>query len=604
MGWRDTQAKVESGALNFRRSARSNSDYFFDAATSSFSDAFRTRKAEEAEADRYKRNRKDQLEDYDRTLADQIAKEKRDIARENEKIRLKKVEDGLKNTAAEEKIVSKRRKLATKLLTENNMDTTNPNFMSFAMDHLSAYGDSFDDAKTNFAELSKRMTIVGPAQGPTVTGETLDVTVDDQMKDLEDATADRIAFDAKPVSDGVVISKYLENLNSVNEIIGRQTMVRTDATLTTDEKATIQAELNQTMNEMINQKEKAAEREQGPLMYMPINDQGMAIPGRSVIGRRVKDGIKTEDGSIVKGSYRYVNEGFIKDFVKFNNDTIEDLSDYQASAANLTRDLIDLKGIVLQNPAVTNRFAVAATDIASFLREGASTFTAFLDEGKSYSYEEALTSLEKADLVPERKIAETLKLRIAYGLARLEGSSGMSLSDKELSAQLDSVLASGDPKKALSLIDAQIRGLTKRSETTRSTKVDNFLGVGADVKNMYPNAKWNMPMQDYIRGELDENQIVELDRSLDADTVYDLSQIPTSTVDISKGEGLSQLEDWANGKTKIEGIYSLQIYKEVISENPKNAKGMLRAALQDFNNAGIPITIENLAILLEVNIDE
>jgi hypothetical protein len=196
MGWRDTQAKVESGALNFRRSARSNSDYFFDAASSSFSDAFRTRKAEEAEADRYKRNRKDQLEDYDRTLADQMAKEKREIARENEKIRLKKFEEGLTKTAEQEEIVKKRRKLATKLLTENNMDTTNPNFMGFAMDHLSAYGDSFDDAKTNFAELSKRMTILRPAEGPTVSGETLDVTVDDQMAAIKDATADRIAFDA------------------------------------------------------------------------------------------------------------------------------------------------------------------------------------------------------------------------------------------------------------------------------------------------------------------------------------------------------------------------------------------------------------------------
>ena len=195
MGWRDTQAKVESGALNFRRSARSNSDYFFDAATSSFSDAFRTRKAEEAEADRYKRNRKDQLEDYDRTLADQMAKEKRDIARENEKIRLKKLEDGLKNTAAEENIVKKRRKLATKLLNENGRDATNPNFMNFAMEHLSAYGDNFEDASTKFTDLNKRILEVGPAQGPTLSGEPLD-SISAQMEDLEDATADRIAFDA------------------------------------------------------------------------------------------------------------------------------------------------------------------------------------------------------------------------------------------------------------------------------------------------------------------------------------------------------------------------------------------------------------------------
>ena len=195
MGWRDTQAKVESGALNFRRSARSNSDYFFDAATSSFSDAFRTRKAEEAEADRYKRNRKDQLEDYDRTLADQIDKEKREIARENEKIRLKKLEDGLKDTAAQEEIVKKRRKLATKILTENGRDATNPNFMNFAMEHLSAYGDNFEDASTKFTDLNKRILEVGPAQGPTLSGEPLD-SISAQMTALEDPNTDRFAFDA------------------------------------------------------------------------------------------------------------------------------------------------------------------------------------------------------------------------------------------------------------------------------------------------------------------------------------------------------------------------------------------------------------------------
>jgi hypothetical protein len=429
----------------------------------------------------------------------------------------------------------------------------------------------------------------------------------------EESPYPRFEIDAKPASDGKKVNEYLKDLNSVNEIVGRQTMVRNDTKLTETERTTIQAELTRTMNEMIAQKEQEAERKQGLLMYMPIDEQGRAIPSRAVMGKRVKDEkgnatdqVTIEDGSVVQGNYKFVSQDFVSDFVKFNNDTVEELSDYQSSAANLARDLLDLKGIVLENPAVTNRFAVAATDVTSFLREGASAFTAFMQPEKSYSYEQALTALEAANLTPQRKEAETLKLRIAYGLARLEGSSGMSLSDKELSAQLESVLASGDPEKALSLIDAQLRGLLERSETIRSTKVDNFLGVGLSSDNTFPNAKWNMPMQDYVRGELGEDRIEELERSLNPDTEYDLSGLtPKDTKNNGEGDmDLSQLEGWMNGDSKIDGIYSLQIYKSVIADNPKNAMGMLNAALKDFQNSGIQISKQDLATILGVTIDE
>ena len=818
MGWRDTQAKIESGELDYRRPARSNSDYFFEAATSSFSDAFRARKAEQAADKRYARDRADKLADEERTDA-------RALARENESARKRRLEAALAEAKQEEKVIRERRTKAKKLLQQNGRDDTNPNFMQFAMDHLQAYGDSYSDAEDKFTELNKRITEVGPMQGPLLRRSDVDLDVsfdstrdaaakrdgmDDDTKaafegnlqDLSDKDAltrdgykdemnrqmdailgpkgdpatvsgvrdalrsgesggdteavdfnkedgkdhvglyqfgqarlddynnanntshtvadlkamseeeqEKIAdwhfadietfiddngldkfvgqtvggvnitrsgliamahlggnggmkkfletdgeynpddssstvkgnslaqyaekfgtseatttrsgglgegelpeespypkfeIDAKPASDGKKVNEYLKDLNSVNEIVGRQTMVRNDTKLTETERTTIQAELTRTMNEMIAQKEQEAERKQGLLMYMPIDEEGRAIPSRAVMGKRVEGGIKTEDGSVVEGNYKFVAQDFVSDFVKFNNDTVEELSDYQSSAANLARDLLDLKGIVLKNPAVTNRFAVAATDVTSFLREGASAFTAFMEPEKSYSYEQALTALEAANLTPQRKEAETLKLRIAYGLARLEGSSGMSLSDKELSAQLESVLASGDPEKALSLIDAQLRGLIERSETIRSTKVDNFLGVGMGSDDTFPNAKWNMPMQDYVRGELGEDRIEELERSLNPDTEYDLSGLSNQTPPPNEGDNLAlpDLEDWMNGNSEIEGLPALQVYKDVLAERPDLARGILDSTHSDFIAAGIQISKQDLATILGVTIDE
>jgi len=762
MGWRDVQAKVASGELDYRRPGKSGFDFFAEGFANSFSETMRATRAEEAEERRYARNR-----------ADKLADEERLAAVEAEKDRKRKLEERLKEAAEQEKKDAARQRNARKLLQENGRDPNNPNFLGFAMDHLEAYGDSFADANSAFAELNKRITEVGPVQGPLLTreregydqatpeeqaqmdnilgvGDTSGVRealranesggrtdvvdfnkedgkdhvglyqfgqgrLDDynkangtsitteQLKEMSAEEQEKIAdwhfddidayidsnnlekyvgqtiggvtitrssmiamahlggksgmkqfletdgkydpsdgatklsdyardfaaedpttspaggvgeateeqmsaaFEIAPptVNTGAKKSEYLKDLNSVNEIIGRKTMVANDPKLSALEKADIEDELNRTMNEMLEQKEKEAQRNTDPMLFIPLDENGLAIPGRAVYGRRVDGGIEQEDGTVVEGNYKFVTQEFAKDFVKFNNDNVEQIADYQASAANLARDLVDLKGIVLANPAITNRFAIAATDITSFLREGASTFSAFMSPDKQYSYDQALTALEASNLAPERKKSEMLKLRIAYGLARLEGSSGMSLSDKELNAQLETVLSSGDPKKALDLIDTQLRSLIERAETTRSTKVDGFLGIGADANSLFPNAKWNMPMEDYVRGELGEERIAEFERSLDPSTEYDLSGTTVVEDPEEKDElDIPQLEDWMNGKAEIKGLKSLGIYQSVIKANPNLAEGMLNSAFEDFKTAGIDISKQELASILGVTIDE
>lgn len=762
MGWRDVQAKIDSGELDYRRPAKSGFDMFAEGFAGSFSESMRAARAERSEQSRYDRNRRDKLADEERLAA-----------KEAEKDRKARLEQALADAKEQERIEKDRLAKAKKLLKENGRDNTNPNFIQYAVDHVKTYNDNFTDANTAFVELNKRITEVGPVQGPLLTreregydqatpeeqaqmdsilgtGDTSGVRealranesggrtdvvdfnkedgkdhvglyqfgqgrLDDynkangtsitteQLKEMSAEEQERIAdwhfddidayidsnnlekyvgqtiggvtitrssmiamahlggksgmkqfletdgkydpsdgatklsdyardfaaedpttspaggvgeateeqmsaaFEIAPptVNTGAKKSEYLKDLNSVNEIIGRKTMVANDPKLSAREKSDIEDELNRTMSEMLDQKEKEAQRNTDPMLFMPLDENGLAIPGRAVYGRRVDGGIEQEDGSVVQGNYKFVTEQFAKDFVKFNNDNVEQLADYQASAANLARDLVDLKGIVLANPAITNRFAIAATDITSFLREATSTFSAFMSPDEQYSYDQALTALDAADLAPERKKSEMLKLRIAYGLARLEGSSGMSLSDKELNAQLETVLSSGDPKKALDLIDTQLRSLIERAETTRSTKVDGFLGIGADANSLFPNATWNMPMEDYVRGELGEERIAEFERSLDPATEYDLSGSTVVEDPEETGElDIPQLEDWMNGKAEIEGLKSLGIYQSVIKANPNLAEGMLNGAFEDFKTAGIDISKQELAIILGVTIDE
>lgn len=195
MGWRDTQAKVESGALDFRRPARSSSDYFFEAASSSFSDAFRAKQAEKAEDKRYARNRADKLEDEERAA-------NRAKAQANEQRRQQRLQKALDAAAAEEKTVKERRSKAAKLLRENGRDATNPNFMQFAMEHLQAYGDSYSDAEEKFTELNKRITEVGPMQGPLLRRSDVDLDVSFDSTRNAAANRDSMGDDTKAAFEG------------------------------------------------------------------------------------------------------------------------------------------------------------------------------------------------------------------------------------------------------------------------------------------------------------------------------------------------------------------------------------------------------------------
>lgn len=160
MGWRDVQAKVASGELDYRRPGKSGFDMFAEGFANSFSETMRATRADEAEQRRYDRNR-----------ADKLADEERAAAIEAEKERKRKLEERLKEAAEQEKKDAARQRNARKLLQENGRDPNNPNFLGFAMDHLEAYGDNFADANSAFSELNKRITEVGPVQGPLLTRE-------------------------------------------------------------------------------------------------------------------------------------------------------------------------------------------------------------------------------------------------------------------------------------------------------------------------------------------------------------------------------------------------------------------------------------------------
>ena len=197
MGWRDVQAKINSGELDYRRPGKSAFDYFSESFAGSFSDAMRTRRAEEAEQTRYERNRRDKLEDEERLRA-----------REAEQLRKQKQEAAFEQAKQKEKEESERLSKARKLLQENGRDTNNPNFVQFAVDHIKAYGDDYAAANDAFFELNKRITEIGPMQGPLLSRD--DINLDTAFNATRDAALNKNNMDdeTREAFDGT-----LKNLN-------------------------------------------------------------------------------------------------------------------------------------------------------------------------------------------------------------------------------------------------------------------------------------------------------------------------------------------------------------------------------------------------------
>ena len=114
----------------------------------------------------------------------------------------------------------------------------------------------------------------------------------------------------------------------------------------------------------------------------------MPVRGFEALELRVALNEKMEP--LLKVSYAYLPEDDMSAFIKFNNDNVEEITVQMASDANLARDIIDLRDIIIRNPLTTNRFAIAASDVASYLQQGVTAVTSMMDSNQTYTEQEAI----------------------------------------------------------------------------------------------------------------------------------------------------------------------------------------------------------------------
>ena len=400
------------------------------------------------------------------------------------------------------------------------------------------------------------------------------------------------------ISNTPVLSEYMKDISSLNDVIGRQNQLDADPNVPNEEKDTtikgsIAYNLQNAANDYIEASADKAEKERIPVLYSLRNSDGE-------LTRKLVRGIKTDKGIIVDGvlqtgDYQYVPEDSLEAFMKFNNSPIKDVKEYMATTANLTRDMVDLRGLIQGNPALTNRFAVTAADVSAVISEGFSFLSAAGNKGQKYTYDQAVDILATTeDMVSERKELEMLKLSVGYGLAAVKGSSGMGLSDKELKAQLDTVIANGNPSKAMSLLNRQIKRLVESSETKRAGTVRDLFSID-EVDTLYKDAMWNTPMSEYLPSELGEERTEAFNAALAGDVTLNVPEDGKP-----KNPDVVDKSTWQSKVNNIQNISNFDdqvaAYNKAVDEG--RGESLLRAIVKMYKLTDNPEDIEKAASAL------
>jgi hypothetical protein len=400
------------------------------------------------------------------------------------------------------------------------------------------------------------------------------------------------------ISNTPVLSEYMKNISSLNDVIGRQNQLDADPNVSAEEKdatrnGSIAYNLKNAANDYIEAAAEKAKKEQTPVLWSLRNSDGE-------VTRKLVRGVETDEGIVVngvlqKGNYQYIPEDSLEAYMKFNNKDIKDVKEYMATTANLTRDMVDLRGLIQGNPALTNRFAVTAADVSAVISEGFSFLSAAGNKGQKYTYDQAVDILATTEgMVSERKELEMLKLSVGYGLAAVKGSSGMGLSDKELKAQLDTVIANGNPAKAMSLLNRQIKRLVESSETKRSGVVRDLFSKD-DVATLYKDAMWNIPMSEYLPSELGEERTKAFNAALAGDVTLNVPEggKPKNPAVVDKSTWQSRVNNIQNSSNFNDQIAA---YNKAVDAG--KGESLLKAIVKHMKLADNPEDIEKAASAL------
>jgi hypothetical protein len=361
----------------------------------------------------------------------------------------------------------------------------------------------------------------------------------------------------------------IAGLETPSQVASRRLSVAQDPDLPQGQKDALLQILDGHMEFLLNlearRKDAEAAAERPFDFYAPLDENGRVGSGGADM-RRLRmnsDGqLEDQSGRVVEGNWMPIIGDDIEGTVKFNNARIDEIVEPMISASTTVRDLVDLRDIISASPSVTNRFATTVENVRGLVNEGLTVINSITSEDREYTLSELEQVILGQNLSRAAQEVAMLQLRIAYGLAAMDGSSGQALSDRELQANLNSIFQQGDPRNAINTINRNIQRVMETSETRRSTRVGSMVTFGQGGDAMFAGAIWQTPMSDFVPQQLGEGRMASFQAAM-AGEIPEMNVTTTALPDVS-GDGQEPLS--------VEELYESYMMGESITVTPEMAE--------------------------------
>jgi len=294
-------------------------------------------------------------------------------------------------------------------------------------------------------------------------------------------------------------SEFLDKTRIQNsgDATGAILTIQNNTKISNENKDAYISQLTDIMDRYNEQALKTARDKKDAIAYYPVGEDGMIdLAGKILIKEVTKQVPKEggEDGETVTASV-FVNaldesqviddvdkgflapDGDVATMVKVYNTPIQEASELVQDGISIVDNLLDYRKLVTENPGAMNDYLVAIGGANEEINQFATAFASMFGKD-DVSYERVATAatpiFEKLG-TPNDKLLFAMQLRAAYDQARLMGSTGQGLSDKELGMNLQQVGKGLSPEKALPIINRLISSTIRTIENKRNGKIGSII---------------------------------------------------------------------------------------------------------------------------------
>jgi len=294
-------------------------------------------------------------------------------------------------------------------------------------------------------------------------------------------------------------SEFLDKTRIQNsgDATGAILTIQNNTKISKENKEAYISQLTDSMDMYNDRALKTARDKKDAIAYYPVGEDGMIdLAGKILIKEVTRQVPKEggEDGEMVTESV-FVNaldesqviedvdkgflspDGDVATMVKVYNTPIQEASELVQDGISIVDNLLDYRKLVTENPGAMNDYLVAIGGANEEINQFATAFASMFGKD-DVSYERVATAatpiFEKLG-TPNDKLLFAMQLRAAYDQARLMGSTGQGLSDKELGMNLQQVGQGLSPEKALPIINRLISSTIRTIENKRNGKIGSII---------------------------------------------------------------------------------------------------------------------------------